>query len=267
MVGLNYPLWGSFLTTMTDRVSPNPTWRYWWGTVDMVIAAHGSNPSQFISQFKPILSRIGTQTQNSWQAHGSWIFAACKTYQSNPISQIDNQCLAPGGLCLRINLKAETGWAIAVFGHGQERFTYRHDFSLLHPRLLEEHQINHLAKAYEGDWDAYLEDYELEVPANLQAEWRRLPFRDYHPRCIAWYRQTCMDAADRLSVLFQEYGVACDRLHLADILTATACTVPELEWYVGNLPRFLTAIGLGEVFWNWQAELRQLAYPVDTEQS
>ncbi len=115
-----------------------------------------------------------------------------------------------------------------------------------------------LAKTYDGDFAAYLEDYELDLPADLQAEWQNLPFHQLHPRCIAWYRQTCLDAADRLSALFQEYGVECDRTQLSAILTGTACTAPELAWYVGNLPRFLSEIGLGEVFGNWQAELQDL---------
>lgn len=244
---------------MTDSTYLNPTWRYWWGRVDMVVAGYGSDPRQFANQLKTLLSHTGTETQNSWQSHGNWIFAACKIYNSDNIGKIDNRLMALDGLCLRIIIKAEIGWAIALFGNGQERFTYRHDFSLLHPRLLEENQINILAKAYDDDLDAYIEDYELDIPANLQAEWRSLPFRDFHPRCIDWYRQTCMDIADRLSDLFQEYDVDYNRSYLADIFTARACTPSELEWYVGNLPRFLTAIGLSEVFWNWQTELIQLS--------
>lgn len=249
--------------TMTDSGYPNPTWRYWWGRVDMVVAGYGSDPSQFISQLKPLLSSAGTETQNSWQSDGNWIFATCKIYNSDKISKLDNRLAALDGLCLRINLKREIGWSITLFGNGQERYTYRHDFSLLHLRLLEENQINILAKTYDGDLDAYMEDYELDIPANLQAVWRSLSFRDFHPCCIAWYRQTCLDTANHLSDLFEKYGIDCNRRQLASILTATVCAAPELEWYVGNLPRFLTAIGLGEVFWNWQTELRQLTSPSD----
>ncbi|GAB4210870.1 MAG: hypothetical protein OHK0012_02280 [Synechococcales cyanobacterium] len=246
---------------MTESRYPNPTWRYWWGRVDMVVASHGCDPDPFIRQLKPLLSSTGTETQNSWQSHGSWIFATYKTYNPHQISIIDSRLAALGSLCLRMNLKAAISWSLDLFGDGQKQFTYRHDFSLLHPRLLEEKQIHTLAKAYDDDLDAYMEDYELDIPANFQAEWSSLPFRDFHSRCIAWHRQTCLDAAARLSDLFQEYGVDGDRAQLAAILTATACTEPELEWYVGNLPRFLTAIGLGDVFWNWQTELRQLTSP------
>ncbi len=251
---------------MSNRNSPDPTWRYWWGKVDMVVAGYGGDPNQFSSQLKPVLSRIGTLTHNSWQAHDNWIFAACKSYNTDQLNKLESRLMAMEGLCLRITLKSGIGWAIALFSHGQQRFTYRHDFSFLHPRLLDESQINHLAKTYEGDLAAYLEDYELEIPPDLQAAWRNLPFQEFHPRCIAWYRQTCLDAADRLSALFQEYGVACDRAPLADILTATACRIPELEWYVGNLPRFLTAIGLADVFWGWQGELQQLTTSTNPEQ-
>ncbi len=75
---------------MADSGYPNPTWRYWWGTVNLVVAGHDSDPSQFTSQLKTLLSRTGTTTPNSWQSHGNWIFAACKIYNSDKISKIDH---------------------------------------------------------------------------------------------------------------------------------------------------------------------------------
>jgi hypothetical protein len=42
------------------------------------------------------------------------------------------------------------------------------------------------------------------------------------------------------------------------VLTGETVTDEELGWDVGNLPRFLTCLGLGDVFPNWQEELRNV---------
>ena len=237
----------------TDAASPS--WCYWWGTIDLVVAGYGGDSAQFRIQLEPLTARTGTVTKQSWQEAGGWIFAVCKTYNPGQIPGIEAKLMTLPGLCLRIKLKSTLGWIITAFAQGQECLTYRHDFSLLHPRQLDPAYITNLSKAYEGEFEAYLEDYELDLPPELQAQWRSLPFVESHRHCMSWYRQTCQDAADRLTALFHQHRVPCDRHHLTAILTGEACTPSELEWYVGNLPRCLTAIGLGEVFWNWQQEL------------
>lgn len=243
---------------MGDSSYPNPEWRYWWGTFDLVIAGYGGESEQFRAQLQTLLSRTGSLTKHSWEQKGNWISAACKTYDPTRLNKIDNRLMGLAGFCLRIKLKSTIAWTLVAFSNGQECLTYHHDFSLLHPRQLEPAYIATLSKAYEGQFEAYLEDYELNLPSELQAQWRSLPFREAHLHCMSWYQQNCTEAADRLFDLFQQQGVNCDRQELVNILTGKLCTPKELEWYVGNLPRFLTAIGLSDVFWNWQKELIEM---------
>lgn len=190
-------------------------------------------------------------------------------------SKLDDGLRALSGPTLRITSEDASRWYLNLFAKGQEPFFCCHEFSMVEPT--DEHaagedsfevveEMTDLSLLDEDDEDDELPDFlgELDedekepdprspfdeiaeefeflgyrLPEELRERTEGLDFRDTVEELFQWQAETVADALAR-------FGVPHNRDEIVATLTGQTVTQREWDTDLGNLPRFLHGVGLGQ---------------------
>jgi hypothetical protein len=182
-------------------------------------------------------------------AGSGWAWAAVSLWTHGHLFGDEaEERLAPRG-GLQIWTEDDARWLMAVYRPGREPVRFVQVFHLLE-----------LAR----DPERFTEEEGAETLEQLVRYWEEsVPHR--YQEAGAWppgpvpkaLRALLARRAEAVSRALREAGVAHDGGEVVGILTGTALEDDEVESGVGNLPRFLEAIGLGGVFPDWRCELEE----------
>lgn len=197
-----------------------------------VVAAHGVTKKKF----KEAFAELGNLTPNK---SGKWVWLTASVWgvAGSTLDAALRKLAVPS---LRATTEDGVRWWLHLFAEGRETFTRCHDFTLLRPA--------EIAEAYGGKFDRFARDQ------NIPKETRKMLKDMSCEEAIQWWlREQAEDIDDALHDVGAGIPHNCEEVRA--VLTGETVTDEELGWDVGNLPRFLTCLGLGDVFAGWQDAL------------
>jgi hypothetical protein len=204
-----------------------------------LVAARDLGVEELLAAF-PMLRNVGPATGNGWTWASFHLFGVAGL--AGP--KADLALAALGRPALQAWTEDGALWYLAIHAPGRKAVHHVHWF-----------RYNAIASGDDepetgGSLREFLDEYE----SDLSAEYRHvgpLPGGGI-PAAMAEYLGL---RAHAISDALDGCGVPHDRAAVRDAITGRSVTGEEWGWDVGNLPRFLDAIGLGMVFPGWREEL------------
>ncbi len=245
-----------------------------------VVGAYGAEESEF----RAALDTIGDEGNGSQRfrmgSSGKWMWANASVWHVGS-SAIDAALSTLSAPALRVTSSDGVMWMIAITGAGRDRFHGAHHFTYVGeaPAELDQSEadeddefpadeldevagINKFIPELQFLWDAdeearlmkeYAEeeaatveglddytDYGVSLPDAVVQEMKRNPARAAYTAFMS-HGQQIVDALD-------EFGFEFDRNAVFTLLTVGPMTERELDSDVGNMQRFLEALGIEGVF-------------------
>ena len=169
---------------------------------------------------------------------GPWIFASTSVWDVAG-EDLDRGLSRLSCPTLRATTVDGALWELRLRAPGSEPAALTHQFNLLHPEMADElkgyEQLQELAE------DGWINPEQVADLAGLSP---------------AEAMQTvARQSNDAIIHAVTELGLPGDALLLRGVLDGTSVTPQELEWDVGNLPRFLAALGLEGPFDDWREQI------------
>ncbi|MDX9971970.1 MAG: hypothetical protein RBU21_03160 [FCB group bacterium] len=146
-------------------------------------------------------------------------------------------------------------WYLHLFHQGEEQFALTHFFNFLRPVDPE-----HIGRKKFLTWLKDYEDYGITVSKELSRELKDLPFDEARRRFVETQARDLCDA-------FVAVGIPFDREALTAVLTGDSVTDEELDWDIGDLPRFLDELGMPEVVPGWREEVESASAEADSAEA